>query len=172
MGWIKNVLRRPKKYPGDGARTSSNVSLSKANGSVLVRVPEEWPSMDATVRQSVDDAYQHAAALEAEASDDSASSSPRAGVYGPDGYELVGQLGTRRTSCLKLMRNRRTKELVVARCVSREPTKPAWFVCYKNPVATEDKCSTHGLCWHSCCCCATAMPRSCTLLVGCGAAAC
>lgn len=122
MGWIKNILRRPNKYPRDGARTASNLSLPKANSNVLVRVPEEWPYSDASIRQSVDDAYKHAAALEAEASDGSASSLPRAGVYGPDGYELVGQLGTRRTSCLKLMRNRRSKELVVARCLSREPS--------------------------------------------------
>lgn len=49
-------------------------------------------------------------------------------TYGPDGYELVGQLGAGKTGTMKLMRNRRTKELVVARCIPHSATGASTFL--------------------------------------------
>ena len=39
--------------------------------------------------------------------------------YGKDAYTLVGQLGTGRNGTMKLMRNKKTKELVAAKWVPR-----------------------------------------------------
>jgi hypothetical protein len=86
---------------------------------VLVRVPDEQAPPATNPRQSLEDAYDHAASLEVVASEDSTDNLDARKIYGPDGYELVGQLGVKKTGTLKLMRNRRTKELVVARCLSR-----------------------------------------------------
>eukprot|EP00884_Botryococcus_braunii_P019757 jgi/Botrbrau1/6465/Bobra.0034s0040.2 len=85
---------------------------------VLVRKPDEQAAV-APSHQSLDDAYHRAASLEIAASDDSFGKQTSSRVYGPDGFELVGQLGTRKAGTLKLMRNRRSKELLVARCLSR-----------------------------------------------------
>lgn len=106
----------------------------KGGSDVLVRVRDEQPS-PAPNRQSVDDAYCRAASLEIAASDDSVSKEDVNRICGPDGYELVGQLGNRKTGALKLMRNRRTKELLVARCLLREcPTseQTSILLCFKD----------------------------------------
>jgi hypothetical protein len=71
--------------------------------------------------------------------DDDGGAPPPVGLrktYGPDGYELVGQLGAGKTGTMKLMRNRRTKELVVARCIPHHATGAF------NPLAVQ-QCMLH-----------------------------